>query len=232
MTNPLIVALDVPTIDEATALAKEIGDAAAAFKVGLELWAAGGPRGAADIANATAGSPNGIFLDLKLHDIPTTVERAVGNLTRSGLTPDLLTIHALGGRAMMEAAVAAKPAGTRVIAVTVLTSLTEDDLFELGLAPSAEAVPTLAALAHEAGCDGIVCAPADLARVRDVVPKPFLIVTPGVRPAGAAADDQARAMTPKQAIDGGADYLVVGRPVTRAPDPRAAAQAIVKECGR
>lgn len=229
MTNPLIVALDVPTIDEATVLAKEIGDAAGGYKVGLELWSAHGAAGVHAIEQA-AGS--GVFLDLKLHDIPTTVQRAVRNLGAAGLHPDLLTVHALGGRAMMHAAASAKPAGTRVIAVTILTSLSDDDLFELGLPPAREAVPTLAALAHEAGCDGIVCAPQDLIRVREVVPKPFLVVTPGVRPAGASADDQARAMTPRQAIDGGADYLVVGRPVTRAADPRAAAEAIVQECAR
>ncbi|HEX9697095.1 MAG TPA: orotidine-5'-phosphate decarboxylase [Actinomycetota bacterium] len=223
MTNPLIVALDVPTVEEASALAKRIGDAAGAFKIGLELFGAYGPES----VRAVDGP---VFLDLKLHDIPTTVHRAMQSI--APLAPAMITVHALGGRAMLEAAASAKPSGTILLGVTVLTSMSDQDLFEVGLPPAGEAVPALASLAHEAGCDGIVCAPADLIRVREMLPKPFIVVTPGVRPAGADRDDQARAMTPARAIEAGADYLVVGRPITRASDPRAAAESIVAEASQ
>lgn len=223
MTNPLIVALDVPTVEEAGSLAKQIGDAAGLYKIGLEMWNANGH----DAVRAVDGP---VFLDLKLHDIPTTVERAMRVL--APLAPAMVNVHALGGRAMLDAAANAKPDGTILLAVTILTSLGDDDLFEVGLPPAKDAVPALAALAHDAGCDGIVCAPRDLARVREVVPKPFVIVTPGVRPAGSDANDQVRITTPAEAIAGGADYIVVGRPVTRAADPRAAARAIVEEATR
>lgn len=216
--NPLIVALDVPTVEEAGALAKAIGDAAGAFKIGLELWAGAGPD-----ALRAVDAP--VFLDLKLHDIPTTVERAVRALAAH--EPFMLTVHALGGRAMLEAAAAAKPRGTKLVAVTILTSLSDADLRRMGLPRAAEAVPTLAALALQAGCDGVVCAPADVARVRETSARPFLVVTPGVRP-GKASDDHARALAARDAIEAGADYVVVGRPVTRAPDPRAAALGIVR----
>lgn len=219
MTNPLIVALDVPTLDEASALCKGIGDAAGVFKIGWELWSAHGPDTARSLDVP-------LFLDLKLHDIPTTVGRAMRAL--APLQPFMVNVHALGGRAMMSAAAEAKPEGTILLAVTILTSMTDDDLFELGLPPAAEAVPALAALAHDAGCDGIVCAPPDLERVREVLPQPFVCVTPGVRPPGASLDDQARTMDPASAMRAGADYLVVGRPVTRADDPRRAARAIVE----
>lgn len=219
MTSPLIVALDVAAADEAAALAKRVGDAAGLYKIGLELWAAAG----ADAARAVDGP---LFLDLKLHDIPTTVERAVRALAPLG--PSMLTVHALGGRAMLEAAAAATPPETTLLAVTILTSLSDADLAEMGLPPAAEAVPALAGLARDAGCDGVVCAPADLEAVRRVAPRPFVVVTPGVRPAG-AHDDHARALTPAEAIAKGADYLVVGRPVTRAADPRAAALALLEE---
>lgn len=218
--NPLIVALDVPSIDEAATLTKRIGDAAGAFKIGLEQWSAAGP----DAVRAIDGR---VFLDLKLHDIPTTVARAVTAI--APLRPLMLTVHSLGGRAMMQAAAQARPQGTILLAVTILTSLDDRDLFELGLPSASEAVPALAALAHDAGCDGIVCAPNDLAAVREILPKPFIVVTPGVRPVGSDPNDQARALTPAQAIAGGADWLVVGRPVTQSDDPRAAAQQIVRE---
>lgn len=218
--NPLIVALDVPTIDEATKLTREIGDAAGGFKVGLELFVAEGPR-----ALAAIEAP--VFLDLKLHDIPTTVARALRAL--EPVAPWMVNVHALGGRVMLEAAVAATPASTMLLAVTILTHLADDDLAELDLPPAAQAVPALAKLAAETGCDGVVCAPADVERVRAVVPPEFLIVTPGVRPAGAKDDEHARGLTPAAALAAGATHLVVGRPITRAPDPRAAAQAILKD---
>jgi len=220
VVSPVIVALDVPTLDEARSLAARIGDAVGAVKVGMELFGAEGP------AAVRAFEHQGVFLDLKLHDIPTTVRRTVGALAPLGA--ELLNIHALGGRAMMEAANQTKGA-TKILAVTILTSLGDGDLKEVGLPPADEAVPMLAALARDAGCDGVVCAPPDIAAVRAVCPPPFLIVTPGVRPSGAAADDQARVMTPREAIAAGADRLVVGRPITRAADPRSAAEAIARE---
>jgi orotidine-5'-phosphate decarboxylase len=218
--NPLIVALDVPTLDGATTLVRQVGDVAGGFKVGLELFAAEGPR-----ALGAIEAP--VFLDLKLHDIPTTVARALRAL--SPVAPWMVNVHALGGRAMLEAAVAATPASTMLLAVTLLTHLADDDLAELGLPPAREAVPALAKLAAESGCDGVVCAPADVERVRAVVSPEFLIVTPGVRPVGAGAHEHARGLTPAEALAAGATHLVVGRPITRAPDPRAAAQAILKE---
>lgn len=216
--NPQIVALDVPGLDEAVGLARRIGNAAGAFKVGLELYAAEGPR-----AIAAIGGP--VFLDLKLHDIPTTVARAIRALAPA--RPWMIDVHALGGRAMLEAAAEARPESTKLMAVTILTSLGGEDLRELGLPPAAEAGPSLAKLAAEAGCDGVVCAPGDVERIRAVVAPAFIVVTPGVRPPGAPADEHARTLTPREAIDAGADFFVIGRPVTRAPDPRAAAQAIL-----
>jgi orotidine-5'-phosphate decarboxylase len=215
--NPLIVALDVPSLDEATALARRIGDSAGAFKVGLELFSAEGPR-------AVSAIEGRVFLDLKLHDIPTTVSRALRAL--DVVAPWMVNVHALGGRAMLEAAVEAKPSPTELLAVTILTHLGDADLKELGLPPASESVPQLAVLAADAGCDGVVCAPDDIRAVRAVVPEGFLIVTPGVRPADTGSDEHARGSTPHEAIDAGADYIVVGRPITRAHDPRAAATAI------
>lgn len=215
--NPLIVALDVPTGSEAAALAKQIGDAAGAFKVGLELWATLGP-------DAIYAIDAPVMLDLKLHDIPTTVERTVRAL--ADLSLEMVTVHALGGRAMLAAA-AGVPRAWKVIAVTILTHLDDEALREIGLPPAREAVPALAGLAADAGCDGVVCAPADIEAVRAVCPGPFLVVTPGVRPPGARSDEHARATTPREAIEAGADRIVVGRPVARAADPRAAARAIL-----
>lgn len=220
MTNPLIVALDVPTLDDARALAATVGDVAGALKIGMELFYAEGPR------TVRALQPHNLFLDLKLHDIPTTVARAVASLASLGV--ELLNVHALGGRSMMEAANAEKRT-TKILAVTILTSLDDAALKELGLPPAAEAVPHLAQLAREAGCDGVVCAPPDIPAARAACPAPFLIVTPGVRPAGAAKGDQARTLTPRQAIDAGADRIVVGRPINSAADPRAAALAILED---
>jgi len=221
--NPLIVALDVPTVEEASALAKTIGDAAGAFKVGLELYAAAGPE-------AVRGVDGPVFVDLKLHDIPATVSRAVAAL--ASLAPHMLTVHALGGASMLRAAADAKPDKTLLLGVTILTSLDDAALAALGLPPVNESVARLAALAVENGCDGVVCSPADLEHVVGVVPPGALIVTPGVRPAGASNDDQARVATPARAVANGATHVVVGRPVTRAADPRAAAEAILAEMRR
>jgi orotidine-5'-phosphate decarboxylase len=218
--NPIIVALDVPTIDEAVTLATGIGDAAGAYKVGLQLFGAHGPEAVRALGDAR------VFLDLKMHDIPTTVANAVRAM--APLHVELLSVHALGGRAMLEAANDAKRE-EKILAVTILTSLDDAACKEIGLPPPDEAVPGLAELAFAAGCDGVVCAPTEAAAVRAVCPAPFLIVTPGVRPSGADRNEQARVQTPRGARDAGADRLVIGRPITLADDPRAAALAIVDE---
>lgn len=220
MTNRLVVALDVPTLEEATALADRIGDAAGGVKVGMELFYSEGP-----LVVTAFDSP--VFLDLKLHDIPTTVARAMQAL--EPIAPWMVNVHSLGGRSMMQAAADAKPSSTKLLAVTILTHLNDEDLSEFGLPPASEAVPALAKLAAESGCDGVVCAPLDVERVRAVVPPDFLIVTPGVRPAGAGDDEHARALTPSAAIRAGATHLVVGRPITRAGDPRGVALTILEE---
>ena len=219
-TNPIIAALDVPSVDEATHLVERIGDAAGAFKVGLQLFSNGGPEAVRALGNRR------VFLDLKLHDIPTTVANAVRALMP--LHAELVSVHALGGRAMLEAANDAKRE-EKILAVTILTSLDDAACKEIGLPPTDEAVPTLAELAFAAGCDGVICAPTDAQAVRAICPKPFLIVTPGIRPAGSDANEQARLSTPRAAIDAGADRLVIGRPITQAQDPAAAARAILEE---
>jgi orotidine-5'-phosphate decarboxylase len=216
--SPVIVALDVPTLEEAQVLAACIGDIAR-YKIGLELFDAEGPK------SVEAIGADRLFLDLKLHDIPTTVKRAVAVLAPLGV--EMLNVHALGGRAMMEAANETKR-DTKILAVTILTSLGDQDLKEVGLPSAEEAVPALAQLARDSGCDGVVCAPRDIEAVRRACSEPFLIVTPGVRPAGASHDDQARVMSPKEAIQAGADRLVIGRPITSAVDPRKATEGILE----
>ena len=217
--NRLIVALDVPSLDEAIGLARTVGDAAGGFKVGLELFAAEGPR-------AVSAIEAPVFLDLKLHDIPTTVARAL--MALDVVAPWMVNVHALGGRAMLEAAAEAKPNPTKLLAVTILTHLSDDDLAELGLPKASEAVPALAKLAADSGCDGVVCAPQDIAAVRAAAPEGFLIVTPGIRPKGARTDEHARGATPREAVEAGADYVVVGRPITKDADPRGAAETIAR----
>lgn len=217
----LIVALDVPSLDEATALARSLAGEVGWFKVGLELFSAHGP---ASVERVAQHGP--VFLDLKLHDIPTTVHRAAARLATLGV--GLVTVHAGGGPEMVAAAVEGLGDAGRVLAVTVLTSTSDAQLAQLGAPPAATQVPALAALAVHAGAPGLVCAPQDLAVVRDAVGATPLLVTPGVRPTGAATDDHARAATPHDAIADGADLLVVGRPITRAQDPVAAARAIAQ----
>jgi orotidine-5'-phosphate decarboxylase len=194
-------------------------------KVGLELWSAAGP-GAVD---ALVGDGHRVMLDLKLHDIPNTVAAAVRGVAALGA--DLVTVHALGGRAMVAAAAEAAAGGPRIAAVTVLTSLDDAGLAELGLPGAAESVPRLAALAAAAGAGAIVCSPLEAAAVRAAVGPGTWIVCPGVRPAGpdAVLDDQRRVATPAAAVAAGADLLVVGRPVTGRPDARAAAAAIADQ---
>ncbi len=217
--NPIIVALDVPRLDDAVALARDLQGHVGWFKVGLELFAAHGPEA------VTAIRPFGpIFLDVKLHDIPTTVERAAERL--AGLDVGLLTVHASGGPTMVAAAVTGLGDAGRVLAVTVLTSTSDAELAAMGMDAAATQVPRMARLAVDAGAPGLVCAPRDVAAVRAEVGPDVLLVTPGVRPAGGDDEDHARAATPAEALAAGADLLVIGRPITRADDPVAAADAI------
>jgi len=186
-------------------------------------------RAGPEVVRRIVGRGERVFLDLKFHDIPNTVAGAVASASQLGVS--LLTVHGLGGKAMLEAAVGALPAlGMRLLAVTVLTSHDEASLGEIGVGrPLADQVRDLARLARSAGVDGVVASPHEVALIREACGADFVIVTPGIRPAGARAGDQARAATPAAALSAGADYLVVGRPVTEADDPAAAAQAIVKE---
>jgi orotidine-5'-phosphate decarboxylase len=222
--NRLIAALDAPTRSEADALVDRLGEVPSWIKIGLELFCSEGPA----IVREHVARGRSVMLDLKLHDIPETVARATAQVAQLGA--GLITVHAGGGRAMLEAAVRAAGSSTRVLAVTVLTSLDDGDLNEIGAnGPVSELVRKRAELAIAAGCAGVVASPHEVAAVRAVAPGDFLIVTPGVRPAGAAAGDQKRVMTPKQARLAGADLVVVGRPLRDAPDPAAAARAIVAE---
>lgn len=225
--NRLIAALDAPSRGDADALLERLGGVPSWVKVGLELFCAEGP---AIVAGYTARSLR-VMLDLKLHDIPETVARATARVASLGA--GLLTVHAGGGRAMLEAAVKARGDGMRILAVTVLTSLDDADLAQIGAqGPVGELVKRRAELAIATGCDGVVASPHEVTTIRAIAPSNFLIVTPGVRPAGAVrgqGDDQKRVMTPKQARAAGADLVVVGRPLRDAPDPAAVARAIVAE---
>lgn len=216
----IVFALDVPSLDAGRALLERVAPQVGVVKVGLELFVAEGPRAVRAVHDAGSAC----FLDLKLHDIPATVAGAARAVAR--LRPDFLTVHATGGEAMIRAAVEAAP-DVRIAAVTVLTSLGEEDLGRMGLAgPASDAVRRLAALAVGAGARALVCSPQEAAAVRAEVGPSITLITPGVRPAGSAAQDQARVATPEQALQAGADLLVIGRPITGAPDPGAAAAAI------
>ncbi len=218
---PIAVALDAP--DDVTAIgwARSVGPHVAVVKVGLELFCRYGPAGVAAVADSGDAA---LFLDLKLHDIPNTVAGAARAAAR--LRPAYLTVHASGGSAMIRAAVEAAP-DVAITAVTVLTSMADDDLDAIGMAgPSLDAVRRLAALSVEAGASALVCSPREVAAVRAEVGPGTTLITPGVRPAGAATQDQSRVATPEQALADGADLLVIGRPITAADDPAAAAAAI------
>ncbi|WP_306589956.1 orotidine-5'-phosphate decarboxylase [Geothrix sp. 21YS21S-4] len=225
----LVVALDLPTAREALAMADRLAGRVGMLKVGLELFCAEGP---AFVGELQKRAP--VFLDLKFHDIPTTVQRALQAVLR--LDPRLVNVHAQGGVAMLEAAAEAvrvhRAAGgrTELLAVTVLTSLDQQALAALGHAGRPEDLAlAYAKLAREAGCGGVVCSAWEAARIREACGDTFHRLTPGIRPAGAAAQDQARVMTPAQALQQGATWLVVGRPITHAPDPAGAVQAILAE---
>jgi orotidine-5'-phosphate decarboxylase len=218
--SPIYVAIDTPNFARAKAIASRTRAHVGGIKLGLEFFCAHGQPGVREMADL--GLP--IFLDLKLHDIPNTVAKAVQAL--SPIEPAILTVHASGGRAMLEDAKAAAPVHTKVVAVTMLTSLDASDLAATGIGGTAhDQVLRLTQLAHEAGIDGIVCSGAEVAAARKAWPKGFFVV-PGVRPADGPAGDQKRVVTPRAALDAGASILVIGRPITQAEDPDAAARAI------
>jgi orotidine-5'-phosphate decarboxylase len=231
--DKLIVALDIPSAEAGLRLAERLRGHVGMFKVGLENFTAEGPV----LPRFLVAVKEKVFLDLKLHDIPNTVRAAARQAAQLGVS--MFNVHASGGRKMMEAALAGAQEGSagradgsrpRVLAVTVLTSLTSEDLAELGISGGPEeAVVRLALLARKAGLDGVVASPREVAALRRTLGPGFVIVTPGIRPAGAAPDDQARIATPESAVRAGADYLVVGRPITEAPNPAAVADTIVAE---
>jgi orotidine-5'-phosphate decarboxylase len=223
MKNPLIVALDVATPAEARTIVNRLGDACGTYKVGLELYAAGGMEFARELIRGGKD----VFLDLKFYDIGETVKRAVRQVAAAGAR--FLTIH--GSGAVMRAAVEGKgDSPMRLLAVTVLTSFDRDDLADLGYpCEAADLVQLRARKAREAGMDGIVCSPLEVGAVRRIAGPEMSLVTPGVRSAGAAMGDQKRVATPAEAIRDGADFLVIGRQITRAPDPAAEALRILDE---
>jgi len=243
MRDKLIVALDLPTGDAATRMAERLQGHVGLFKVGSELFTAEGPVP----VRFLVATGHRVFLDLKFHDIPNTVRAAAREAAQLGVS--MVNVHASGGRKMMEAALEgarsalatvwgnpersqgpSQQVGPKVLAVTILTSLEIQDLEELGVSGTPmEAVVRLARLAQSAGLHGVVASAREIPAIRQACGPEFLIVTPGIRPASAAANDQARIATPASAIAAGADYLVVGRPITGTPDPAAAADAIVAE---
>jgi orotidine-5'-phosphate decarboxylase len=221
VSAPIAVALDTRDLEVAARLATQVQRHVQVVKIGLELFAAQGPRA---VEVVRGGTDVDVFLDLKLHDIPNTVAGAVRSVAR--LKPDYLTVHATGGAAMVRAAVEAAP-DVKITAVTILTSLSEADLDAVGLVgPASDAVRRLSLLAVEAGARALVCSPQEVKAVRGEVGPDITLITPGIRPAGADADDQARVATPQQALANGADLLVIGRPITEASDPGAAAASI------
>ena len=228
--NNLIVALDLADANKALALVQQLGDTVTFYKVGKELFTAVGPS----IVRELVDSGKKVFLDLKFHDIPNTVAGAVRSASALGVS--LLTVHASGGSKMLQAAAeAAAQSATRpiILAVTVLTSLALEDLGEIGISGTVEAqVLRLSALALNAGCGGIVASAQESSRLRQSLGDRFTLVTPGIRPDGGIAADQARVVTPELAIRSGANYLVVGRPITAADHPKDAALTILRQIER
>ena len=225
----VIVALDVQSREEAVAKVKEIGEAISFYKIGLELFTAEGP----DVVKAVKDLGKRVFLDLKFHDIPRTVERAVKSGGRLGV--DLMTIHSVGGKAMIKAAAEAAAEfgekGPKILAVTVLTSLDQNDLCDVGICgrTPAEQVAAMAKFATENGAHGLVCSPKEVGALSKALKAGTLFITPGVRPAGSALGDQKRVATPADAVRDGATHLVVGRPILAAENPALAARAILEE---
>jgi len=230
MHNPIIVALDVPTPEAALKLVAQLQSAVGAFKVGKELFVSAGP----EVVRSIRGTGGSVFLDLKFHDIPNTVARAVEAAVQ--LDVQMLTVHASGGSAMMRAAerAAQETAGRLgrrpplVLGVTILTSLDSNELAEIGMhANVGHQVERLASLAAAAGLRGLVCSPLEIAGLRQIIPSAMQLVSPGIRPADAKKDDQKRTLSPSEALAAGADWLVIGRPICAAEDPRVAAERIL-----
>jgi orotidine-5'-phosphate decarboxylase len=220
----IIIAIDLPTSEAALAVVRELSPHAGLFKIGLQLYTAAGP----DIVRAVRDLGGRIFLDLKLHDIPNTVGRAVESAASLGA--EMQTIHLSGGRAMIEAAVLAAPPEMLLLGVTVLTSVDQATLRETGIvSPMEEQVLRLAQLGADSGIGGVVASPLEIAPLRSAHGSKLQIVTPGIRPRDVATDDQKRTLTPAEALRAGADFLVIGRPITAAPDPRAALAQIVAD---
>lgn len=223
----LIVALDVPSTSAARHLVTTLGDSVSTYKVGKQLFTAEGPQ----IVRELVSSGRKVFLDLKFHDIPNTVAGAVSSAKALGVS--MLTVHASGGSKMLKAAVEAASNGPMVLAVTALTSLNDADMAEIGISGRAsDQVLRLASLARNSGCPGLVASPNEAAAIRQELGDGFAIVTPGIRPSGFEAGDQARIATPEAAIHAGATHLVIGRPITAAPDPAATARAVIQEIDR
>jgi len=223
----IIVPLDVSSLDEARRLIDALAGVIGYFKIGNELFTAAGP----DAVRAARDAGCRVFLDLKYYDIPNTVTGAVRSAV--SLSVDMLNMHILGGRAMMAGAVAAARESASppiLLGVTVLTSYDEAGWRETGFSQNViDAVPSLARQAKDAGLDGVVCSPREVKDLRKRMGDAFVLVTPGVRPLWAEAQDQKRIMTPSQAVAAGSDYLVIGRPITAAPDPREAARRVIEE---
>lgn len=222
----LIIPLDVASPEEAFTLVDRLGPRATFYKVGLELYTRGGP----DVVRELGRRGKRVFLDLKVHDIPNTVARATA--AASDLGVELLTVHACGGQEMMEAAVEARTGDLALLAVTVLTSMSPDEVSTVwgrDIRSVREEVARLALLARDAKMDGVVASALETSWLRSHVGRDFLVVTPGIRPEGSSRDDQNRVATPAQAIEAGSDYLVIGRPITRAEEPEAALAAVLQE---
>jgi orotidine-5'-phosphate decarboxylase len=231
MQNPIIVALDVPEAETALQLAAELAPVVGAFKVGSELFTSAGP----EIVRRIRGTGAAVFLDLKFHDIPNTVAKAVAAATR--LDVQMLTVHTSGGADMMRAAEQSAGQTARdlsrnaplILGVTVLTSMDAANLRQIGAADDVQSqVERLATLAMSAGLRGLVCSPLEITALRRILPAEVQLVTPGIRTGAEKADDQKRTLTPRQAIDAGANWLVIGRPIYAAREPRAAAEEILR----
>jgi orotidine-5'-phosphate decarboxylase len=235
LDHPIICAVDTSNVSQAHTLAETLGGSVGALKLGLEFFTANGAAGVKQISDRNIP----IFLDLKFHDIPNTVAKAIK--ATAGIDTFMLTVHASGGQAMLRAAIDASmevaattgKARPMIIGVTILTSLDQDDLELLGMRDMlTDQVRRMADLAQDSGLDGVVCSPHEITLIREHCGDDFTLVVPGIRPAGSETGDQKRVLSPKEALEKGADYLVIGRPITGAPDPKAAADAIYKSLER